>query len=152
DLYYRLNVVPINLPALRERKEDIPLLANYFLQRCSEEAKKSLSEITPQAMEKMTAHDWPGNVRELANVIERAVVLAQGAKIAAQDLPARIGGAEVSEQAAVPQPYRKAVEIHKRQVILRALAETQGNRVAAAKLLGLQRTYLSRLIKTLRIS
>ena len=153
DLYYRLNVVPINLPALRERKEDIPPLVNYFLQRCSEEVKKSFTEITPQAMEKITAHDWPGNVRELANVIERAVVLGQGVKLTAQDLPARIAGGEASEQTAVrPQPYRKAVEVHKRQVILRALAETQGNRVAAAKLLGLQRTYLSRLIKTLHIS
>ena len=153
DLYYRLNVVPINLPTLRERKEDIPPLANYFLHRCSEEAKKSFTEITPQAMEKITAYGWPGNVRELANVIERAVVLGQGAKLTAQDLPARIaGGAEAVEPAAVgPQPYRKAVEVHKRQVILRALAETQGNRVAAAKLLGLQRTYLSRIIKSLRI-
>jgi DNA-binding NtrC family response regulator len=149
DLYYRLNVVPIKLPSLRERKEDIPALANFFLQRCSKEAKKNFTDITPQALQALTGYHWPGNVRELANIIERAVVLGQGQKLMIQDLPS--GVEAESTDATESWPYRKALEIYRRQVILRALDETQGNRAAAAKLLGLQRTYLSRLIKTLRI-
>ena len=81
DLFHRLNVVPIMLPPLRERREDIPALAYHFLERFSEEVKKNLAAISEEALEKLSAYEWPGNVRELANIIERAVVLGQGRSI-----------------------------------------------------------------------
>ena len=150
DLYYRLNVVPISLPRLRDRKEDIPSLAHYFLQRFSKEAKKNFTEITQEAQEKLLAYEWPGNVRELANAIERAVVLGQSPRLTLQDLPSRIVATEPRTKSD-SLSYREAIDAYRRQFIIRALSQTQGNRAATAKLLGLQRTYLSRLIKTLRI-
>ncbi len=151
DLYYRLNVIPITLPPLRERKDDIPELARFFMQRFSLETKKSFNEITREAEDKLLAHDWPGNVRELANVIERAVVLGQGPQLTVQDLPPRIlSGAPRGRSTSLS--YRDDVTVYRRQLILRALLLTKGNRAAAAKALGLEPNYLSRLIKTLRIS
>jgi transcriptional regulator with PAS, ATPase and Fis domain len=150
DLYHRLNVVPITLPPLRERKEDIPALADFFMQRFSKEAKKNFVEITREVEEKLLAYDWPGNVRELANVIERAVVLGQSPKIALQDLPPRIIGTEpITSHESLS--YHEAMEASRRELILRALAQAQGNRAAAAKTLGLHRTHLLKLIKSLRI-
>ncbi|MBI4490263.1 MAG: sigma-54-dependent Fis family transcriptional regulator [Deltaproteobacteria bacterium] len=150
DLYHRLNVVPITLPPLRERREDIPTLAQFFLQRFSLETKKGFTAIAEDAQEKLLAYDWPGNVRELANVIERAVVLGQGPKILLQDLPAGVIGAEpVAPSQSIP--YHEAMENYKREVVMRALTQVQGNRVAAAKLLGLHRTHLLKLIKSLGI-
>ncbi|HEY2991032.1 MAG TPA: sigma-54 dependent transcriptional regulator [Candidatus Binatia bacterium] len=151
DLYYRLNVIPIVLPPLRERKEDIPELANFFMQRFSSETKKSFAEIVKEAEEKLLGYDWPGNVRELANVIERAVVLGQGPKITLQELPPRIVAGEPRGRA-TPLSYRDDVTAYRRQLILSALTQTKGNRTAAAKALGLEKNYLSRLIKILRIS
>ncbi|MBI2348493.1 MAG: sigma-54-dependent Fis family transcriptional regulator [Deltaproteobacteria bacterium] len=150
DLYYRLNVIPITLPPLRDRKEDIPLLADYFMQRFAKEAKKKFTEITKEAKERLLTYDWPGNVRELANVMERAIVLGQGSKMTLRDLSPRIAATE-PEAPSDSLLYREAIDGYRRQVILRALSQTRGNRAAAAKALGLQRTYLSRLIKTLQI-
>jgi DNA-binding NtrC family response regulator len=150
DLYHRLNVIPIVLPPLRDRKEDIPALANYFLRRYSLEAKKNFHDITQEALDKLLAYDWPGNVRELANIVERGIVLGQGSKFTIHDLPPRILAKEPGSTSE-SLSYRKALDSYKRQLILRALAQTQGNRAAAARDLGLQRTYLSRLIKTLRV-
>jgi DNA-binding NtrC family response regulator len=151
DLYYRLNVVPISVPALRERKEDIPVLTQYFIERFAREAKKNFTEASHEALEKLIAYDWPGNVRELANIIERAVVLGEGPKIHLHDLAPGI-----VRQAADSQPqfarYHDAVDAHRRQLIISALSETGGNRAAAARVLGLQRTYLMRLMKSLQIS
>jgi DNA-binding NtrC family response regulator len=150
DLYHRLNVVPIMLPPLRERREDIPALARHFLQRFANEVKKTLSGISEAALGKLSAYDWPGNVRELANVIERAVVLGQGLEIAPHDLPARI-------VAVLPEPqsdgilYRNAMDAYRRQLVMRALAQTQGNRAAAARALGLHEKYFLRLLKSLGI-
>ena len=90
DLYYRLNVVPLTLPPLRERKEDIPGLANYFLKRSALETKKNFTGNTEEALQKLIAYQWPGNVRELANVIESAVVLGQGPELTLHDLPAKV--------------------------------------------------------------
>lgn len=151
DLYHRLNVIPINLPPLRERKEDIPGLANYFLRRVSSEAKKNFDAITQDALDKLLSYDWPGNVRELANIIERGIVLGPGPKFTLNDLPPRILAKEPGSESETLS-YRTGLDAFKRQLILRALGETHGNRAAAARALGLQRTYLSRLIKTLRIS
>ena len=150
DLYHRLNVVPIILPALRERREDVPALAHHFLQRFAKEVKKNLSDINEEALGKLSAYDWPGNVRELANVIERAVVLGQGPEIAPHDLPARIVVAQ-SEPQSDGISYRGAMDAYRRQLVMRALAQTQGNRAAAARALGLHEKYFLRLLKALRI-
>jgi len=151
DLYHRLNVVPVMLPPLRQRTEDIPDLSHWFLQRYSLESKKNFSQIGEDALETLTAYHWPGNVRELANVIERAVVLGSGPKITLADLPGRI---VVSERQTPPDKlsYREAMEATRRDLVLRALSQSGGNRAAAAKALGLHEKYFLRLIKTLQIS
>jgi DNA-binding NtrC family response regulator len=150
DLYYRLNVIPLTLPPLRERKEDIPGLANYFLGRFASETKKKFTRITEEAMQKLTTYEWPGNVRELANVVESAVVLGQGPELMPHHLPTKIVSA--IPNGADRFSYHGAVDDYRRELIVKTLAQTQGNRAAAAKILGLQRTYLSRLIKALRVS
>jgi DNA-binding NtrC family response regulator len=151
DLYYRLNVVPLILPPLRDRKEDIPGLAHYFLKRSALETKKSFTAIDEAAIKKLIAYQWPGNVRELANVIESAVVLGQGPELTSRDLPPKVVS---TVPKAVPSgfSYHGAIDDYRRELIEKTLAQTQGNRAAAAKILGLQRTYLSRLIKALRVS
>ena len=151
DLYYRLNVVPLTLPPLRERKEDIPGLANYFLKRSALETKKTFIQVTDEAMQKLNVYAWPGNVRELANVIESAVVLGPGPELTAHDLPAKIV-ATAPKVLSGGLTYHGAIDDYRRELIAKTLAQTQGNRAAAAKILGLQRTYLSRLIKALRVS
>jgi len=150
DLYHRLNVISINLPSLRERREDITDLAHFFLERFSRETKKNFTEITKEAQEKLLAYDWPGNVRELANVMERAVVLGQGPKITLQDLPARLGAPQ-PKVASSGMSYHETIDAARRDFILEALKAADGNRAVAAKALGLHRTHLMRLIKTLRI-
>jgi DNA-binding NtrC family response regulator len=150
DLFYRLNVIPIPLPPLRERREDIPVLAKYFLHRFAAETKKNVTGITAEVEKKLTSYDWPGNVRELANVIERAVVLGQVAELALDDLPVQIavnGDSVLAESLS----YRAALESAKREIILKALAHTHGNRAAAARELGVHKTHLLDLIKTLGI-
>jgi DNA-binding NtrC family response regulator len=150
DLYYRLNVVPLVLAPLRERKEDIPGLANYFLRRSALETKKNLTGITEEALQKLIAYEWPGNVRELANVIENAVVLGQGPWLTPHDFPTKVAST-ASDTLRSRFSYHGAIDDYRRELIARTLAHTEGNRAAAAKILGLQRTYLSRLIKSLRI-
>ena len=150
DLYYRINVVPIVLPPLRERKEDIPALVQYFIQRFSAESKKTFSDISEQALRKIIAYDWPGNVRELANAIERAVVLGQPPTIQLDDLPGGIFSSEANSAPATFS-YHNTVDEYRREVILKALAEARGNRTAAAKLLGLERSYLQKLLKSFDI-
>jgi DNA-binding NtrC family response regulator len=151
DLYHRLNVIPIRLPPLRERAQDIPPLSQSFLRRYSLESKKSFVEITKDALAKLTAYQWPGNVRELGNTIERAVVLGSGPSITLADLPGRIAA---SEAAAEPRDlsYRDAMEATRREVVLKALAQSHGNRAAAARILGLHEKYFLRLVKTLGIN
>jgi len=150
DLYHRLNVIAITLPPLRERKEDIPLLANHFLRRFAQETKKNFAEISEDIYEKLLAYPWPGNVRELANVIERAVVLGDGPKLTLHHLPARVVGAQ---PATGPDEtsYHDAINAYRRELLVRALATAQGNRAAAAKALGLHRTHLMKLMKALQI-
>jgi len=151
DLYYRLNVVPLNLPTLRERKEDLPGLANYFLKRSALETKKNFTGVTDDALQKLIAYQWPGNVRELANIIESAVVLGRGPELTLDDLPAKIVST-MPRGLRAGLTYHGAIDDYRRELIERTLAQTQGNRAAAAKILGLQRTYLSRLIKALRVT
>lgn len=150
DLYYRLQVVPIALPPLRERKEDIAALARYFIVQFALETKKRFTGISDDAMEILEAYRWPGNVRELANVIERAVVLGSGPLVQISDLPPRLKGSS-----GVPgehgRTYRQAVNDLRRDLITRALSQNSGNQAAAARTLGLHRKYLHRLIKALHI-
>jgi transcriptional regulator with GAF, ATPase, and Fis domain len=150
DLYHRLQVVPITLPPLRERKEDISGLIDFFLQRFSLETKKKFTEISADARDKLLVYDWPGNVRELGNVMERAVVTGSEPLVTLDDLPQRIIAAEPRLNS-VRFSYRGAMDATKRDVVLRALAQTQGKRAAAAKLLGIRRSYLLKLLKVLGI-
>jgi DNA-binding NtrC family response regulator len=150
DLFYRLNVIPISLPPLRERREDIPILARYFVRRFAAETKKIFSEITVDAEAKLVAYPWPGNVRELANVIERAAVLGDGPEITGEDLPLRIAITDM-ENTVEGLSYRHAVDAARAEVIKKALAHTSGNRAAAARILGMHKTHLLNLIKSLRI-
>ena len=151
DLYHRLNVIPIKLPSLRERAQDIAPLSQYFLRRFSLESKKSFVEITKEALARLAAYHWPGNVRELANTIERAVVLGNGPVLRIEDLPGRIAAGE-ERVSSDNIAYRQAMEATRRDLVLKALAQSQGNRTAAAKSLGLHEKYFLRLIKTLGIS
>ena len=150
DLYHRLNVVPINIPSLRDRQEDIPPLSQHFLRRFSLETRKKFSEITKEAQEKLLDYEWPGNVRELANVMERAVVLGREQNITVKDLPSRIAAARCRRKSN-GLSYHEAMESARREVIEKALTEARGNRAAAAKSLGLHEKYVLRLIKTLQI-
>jgi DNA-binding NtrC family response regulator len=150
DLYYRLNVVAIPLPPLRARKDDIPALAHFFLRRFAAETKKPFTGITPDAQARLLAYDWPGNIRELQNVMERAVVLGHGPQVTLQDLPASLVAAE-PPTSSTSLTYHAAIHDFRCEFIRRALAQAQGNHAAAAKALGLQRTYLQRLLRTLHI-
>src|SRR5215831_13077700 len=153
DLFYRINVVPIVLPPLRGRKEDVPALAQFFVQRFSDESKKNFTEVSQEALEALMGYDWPGNVRELANVIERAVVLGQPPTIQIEDLSPGIVAPEAEfNNRSTPQSYHESIDEYRREVIVNALAQAKGNRAAAARSLGLQRSYLLRLMKTFQIS
>jgi DNA-binding NtrC family response regulator len=150
DLYHRLNVVAIKLPPLRERREDLPSLMEYFLRKHATATGKIVTSVTDEARECLAAYNWPGNVREVSNVIERAVVLSTGPTITLRNLPSRIAGGEgsgLSENLS----YRDGMNAARKLLILRALSRTQGNRAAAAKLLGLESKYLLKLMKSLEI-
>jgi Nif-specific regulatory protein len=153
DLFYRLNVVSIRTPPLREHKEDIPLLASFFAAKYAERVKRKVSGISPKAHRLLASYDWPGNVRELENAIERAVVLGATDVILPEDLPDLMvedpGGA--SEDGAAGVSLDAAVRQAKRQAIEKALEQTGGNQTEAAKLLGVHSVHLSRLIRTLDI-
>ena len=145
DLYYRLNVVQLTVPPLRERLEDVPLLATHFLDVFKKEAGLSALRISSAAMDKMTHYDWPGNIRELRNAIERAVVMGDGKTILPEDLPItpslqKFTGLQVG------LTLDEALNAFKKEFILLNLQHTRGNRSKAAKIMDIQRTYLSRLI------
>jgi DNA-binding NtrC family response regulator len=150
DLFFRLNVVAISLPPLRDKKEDIPLLADLFLRRCCRILKKPPLKLSAEAMDHLMAYHWPGNVRELANLIERAVILAKGTEIVPEDLPL-LRGKNSSAGSLQENNYHAAIRSYQKEVIRQALQSTAGNQAKAARLLGLQRTYLSRLIRKLNI-
>jgi len=152
DLYYRLNVVPIKLPPLRERKDDIPELARFFANRFAKETKRSTVEVTDSVLSKLMAYDWPGNVRELANVVERAVVLGQSPTIQVDDLPIEILAVSGHGQNIQHLNYQQTIDGYRREVIAQALQQSDGNRTAAAKLLGLERAYFQKLMKSFGIS
>ncbi len=146
DLYYRLKVVPITLPPLRERAGDIPLLARTFLTEFSAELGKQVVDFTAEAQAALIHHNWPGNVRELRAALEHAVVLCRGDRIALRDLPpsVRQGGADAGLAAAQPFQHDFTVREAEKQLILRTLKTTDGNRTEAAKILGMSRRTLHR--------
>ena len=150
DLYYRLNVVTLNVPLLRERKEDIPLLAQHFLNTFAEKNRKQIKGFTPQAMDQLLKYDWPGNVRELMNAVERAVVLSRSEYLDEQDLPLAIKDALSAEE---KSPSRDAVpadlplEDVEKATILKTLESTDGNKSEAARRLGITRKTLHKKLK-----
>jgi two-component system response regulator HydG len=150
DLYYRLNVVTLNVPLLRERKEDIPLLAQHFLSTFAEKNRKQIKGFTPQAMDQLLKYDWPGNVRELMNAVERAVVLSRSEYLDEQDLPLVIKNALPDEE---KSPSRYAVpadlplEDVEKATILKTLESTDGNKSEAARRLGITRKTLHKKLK-----
>jgi Nif-specific regulatory protein len=150
DLYYRLNVVSLEMPPLRDRPEDIPLLANYFAAKYSEKCNRRVVGISSEAQARLRNYDWPGNVRELENAIERAVVLGTTEQILLEDLPESVLESEpaTAEQAT---KYHDAVAQTKKQVILSAMQQMKGNFTEAAKLLGVHPNYLHRLIRNLNL-
>ena len=148
DLFYRLNVVSLRMPALRERREDIPLLANYFAAKFSKRSNRAVLGVSPHARPYLTNYDWPGNVRELENAIERAVVLGSSDMILPEDLPEAV--LEKAESAgATMTAFHDALREAKKQLILNAFEQAQGSYTEAARMLGLHPNYLHRLIRNL---
>ncbi len=147
DLYYRINVVRIELPPLRRRKEDIPLLAAQFITRFNNLQNREITGITPEALSLLMAHDWPGNVRELENVIERAFVLCREGEIDITHLPDQFTRPGARSEAGLEM--RTARELLEARTIQAALEESGYNRIAAARRLGIHKTTLFRKIKRL---
>lgn len=136
DLYYRLNVIPIFVPPLRERRDDIPLLASHFLQKFSFEKGKEVTSISPEVMEILLDHSWPGNVRELENVIEHAAIIAKKDKILPKDLPQNL------LQKPLPTQHLVSLQDYERSLILKTLEETNWNKHQASKRLRINRSTL----------
>jgi transcriptional regulator with PAS, ATPase and Fis domain len=136
DLYYRLNVIPIFVPPLRERKDDIPVLASHFLQKFIHERGKEVTSFSPEVMEILLAHSWPGNVRELENVIDHAIIIAKQNKILTKDLP------QFLLQRPLPTQESTTLQDYEKSLILKTLQETNWNKHKAAKILNINRSTL----------
>jgi two-component system response regulator HydG len=150
DLYYRLNVVTLNVPPLRERSEDIALLAQHFLNDFAVKNKRQVKGFTPQAMDRMLKYGWPGNVRELMNAVERAVVLSRSDYIDVKDMPLVVQGRlEGKEEGLHPAdvPADLPLEEVERATILRTLESSHGNKSEAARRLGITRKTLHKKLK-----
>jgi len=151
DLFFRLNVISITVPPLRNRKEDILILANYFLKKFNQEMKKRIISIDPQTLEVFSTYNWPGNIRELQNILERAVVLAPFDTITPELVLSQLSHTK-KEELLPGIPLEDAVKKFKKEFITQTLSLTKNNQSQAAKLLDIQRTYLNRLIKELEIN
>ena len=153
DLFYRLNVIPIDIPPLRERDDDLPLLVQHFLDRMNSEKARKVKGVSAAALERMLEHDWPGNVRELENLIERMVVLRGEGVLDVADLPAQFRRGAATSDATVPNLGPGGVEFNdvidrvETKLILQALDRAGWNKNQAARLLGLNRTTLIEKIK-----
>jgi Nif-specific regulatory protein len=150
DLFFRLNVVAITMPSLRERGQDIPLLANYFLSRYSQRCKRRVRGISPQAMECLQRYDWPGNVRELENAIEHAVLLGADEVVMPEDLPEVIAEGQAADSGQ-GSGYHAAISELKKKLIVQAFQQAEGSYTEAARLLGVHPNYLHRLIRNLNL-
>jgi DNA-binding NtrC family response regulator len=157
DLYFRLNVVTLTLPPLRERQGDVPALTQFFLERHTRDAKRPGMALSAAAVEALTQYPWPGNIRELDNVIARAVVLSPKDKIEPDMLALLSDDAALrqnEDEALLPYldlPYHESMEQHSRYIITRAMEQAEGNQTKASESLKLQRTYLARLLKHQKI-
>jgi len=157
DLYYRLNVIHLTVPALRDRIEDVPLLVHHFLGKARQKTGRMVGEVSRAAAELLATYDWPGNVRELENTIERALLLCHGDRIEPTDLPARVRGLGSERRVAAKLPdagidLRAAVESFENDLIRQALDRTGWNKNRAANLLGLNRTTLVEMLKRKRLA
>ena len=156
DLFFRLSVIQINMPPLRQRKEDIPILVHAFLKTFAEENNKPVPEIAPEAMEALLRYDWPGNVRKLRNVIENCVVMTTGPKLGLRNLPVEIreaaagGGSSTASKFVPAKGSRFNLHETEHRLILQALEDTGGNITLAAKKLGISRRTLHRKLKQLK--
>ncbi|HZP16902.1 MAG TPA: sigma-54 dependent transcriptional regulator [Terriglobales bacterium] len=152
DLYFRISVVKVHMPPLRERAEDIPLLAEYFLRSFAKLHKKQHRNMTPGFLSALSRHGWPGNVRELQNVIERSLVLANGHdRLGVDDLPPELQGLSISDELPTGS-FHEAVRGFKKEIVRSALAKHGGNKLKAAKDLGISRCYLHRLLNQLDVA
>ena len=147
-MYYRLNVVTLTMPALRERREDIPVLADYFVAKASRKCNMRIKPLSAEALACLTDYDWPGNVSELENALERAVVLGSTDSILPDDLPETILEAGPAAPASTDK-YHGTIKEAKKQLILHALQQANGNYIEAAKTLGMHPNSLLRLIRNL---
>jgi transcriptional regulator with GAF, ATPase, and Fis domain len=150
DLYYRLNVVALTMPALRDRTEDIPQLAEHFLSKASRKCKTKMKELSEEAKDCLLKYEWPGNVRELENAIERAVVLGSGNVILPEDLPETVLESGWTSPDG-PAEYHRSVKEMKRQMIMQALQQAHGSYLEAAKTLGIHPNSLLRLMRNLNV-
>jgi two-component system response regulator AtoC len=148
DLYYRLNVIPIAVPPLRERRDDLPALVDHFIQRYSRQFNRRLTGMSPEALAILQDYPWPGNVRELQNLIERLVTLAEGPIIGLGDLPLEfmLPDRRARGQRSDVVPLRRATEEFERQIVLRVLERVRWNRSEAARLLGIHRNSLKTML------
>ena len=146
DLFFRVNVMRIEVPALRERTEDIPLLANHFVRHYAAEYEKPVRDILPSAMMMLVDYDWPGNIRELENVIQGAVILAEGESISPDDLPAGVRPPELA-RIPVPESFEDQIRNYKLRLVNTALQNCSGNKTLAARSLSISRAYLHRLLR-----
>ena len=157
DLFYRLNVIPINLPPLRERTSDVPLLVTYFIERFNTEKKRQIDGIGPEALDRLMRYHWPGNVRELENLIERIAILKGKGFIAPEDLPEKLvptmANGLMSDLDIPPDglDFDGAVQAFERQLLAKALERTRGVKSKAAELLQMNRTTLVEKVKKLRL-
>jgi transcriptional regulator with PAS, ATPase and Fis domain len=152
DLFYRVNVIQIQVPPLRERREDIPIYIDYFLEKYSLDVSKMRCELNVKLAEKLKNYPWPGNIRELQNAIERAVVLCPTHKLQEKDFPFLASPAEiVSEGIFSPRPWNQAQIEFKKEYLKKILEQTNGNQTQAAKILKIQRSFLNRMIKEMEI-
>ncbi len=142
DLYYRLNVVPLNIPSLRERKQDIPFLANHFVGKLAPDTGCRVESITDAAMQKLTAYHWPGNVRELENVIERSLVMCQGTQLDAADIKLESAPRAKPQNETHFLPEGMSLDAYEQDIIREALRRADGNKSQAARMLGLTRNAL----------
>ena len=156
DLFYRLNVISIHMPPLRERKEDVPLLVEHFLAKHRYSATAQPAAISEEALDRLVAHDWPGNVRELENVVQRAVVLSRGEVITGRELPfggeGKAGDGEAAGAVSGERSlFKKSVAQLEKELVMRALRDAGGNRSRAAEMLGIYRRLLYAKIKEYKL-
>ena len=149
DLFYRLNVVTLSLPPLRERKDDLPLLTDYFVRKHAPRCGRRVRGIGRDALDRLAKHNWPGNVRELENVIEQALALGTGDQISADDLPAGLGESHAGPSSSLD--YHATIEEKKRELIVRAFERAENSHAGAARLLGVHPNYLHRLLRNFNL-